>query len=195
MFDKKKLLKSNKLTLAIIILAIILALIPIAYSRLHSVAESDSKVETALYILKADYYEKEIKLDELIPSDIPYVYTFKVSNNDGKDRLETKLEYILKIITTTNLPLSYKLYMNEDYNNANSTNIITNDIIQKNSVDGAYFRILSTEKQIFNYDKDEENIYHLVVNFPKEYDSFEYQDIIEGITISIESKQIIDNNS
>lgn len=195
MFDKKKLLKSNKLTLAIIILAIILALIPIAYSRLHSVAESDSKVETALYILKADYYEKEIKLNELIPSDIPYVYTFKVSNNDGKDRLETKLEYILKIITTTNLPLSYKLYMNEDYNNANSTNIITNDIIQKNSVDGAYFRILSTEKQIFNYDKDEENIYHLVVNFPKEYDSFEYQDIIEGITISIESKQIIDNNS
>ena len=195
MFDKKKLLKSNKLTLAIIILAIILALIPIAYSRLHSVAESDSKVETALYILKADYYEKEIKLNELIPSDIPYVYTFKVSNNDGKDRLETKLEYILKIITTTNLPLSYKLYMNEDYNNANSTNIITNDIIQKNSLDGAYFRILSTEKQIFNYDKDEENIYHLVVNFPKEYDSFEYQDIIEGITISIESKQIIDNNS
>ena len=195
MFDKKKLLKSNKLTLAIIILVIILALIPIAYSRLHSVAESDSKVETALYILKADYYEKEIKLNELIPSDIPYVYTFKVSNNDGKDRLETKLEYILKIITTTNLPLSYKLYMNEDYNNANSTNIITNDIIQKNSVDGAYFRILSTEKQIFNYDKDEENIYHLVVNFPKEYDSFEYQDIIEGITISIESKQIIDNNS
>ena len=44
-------------------------------------------------------------------------------------------------------------------------------------------------------DKNEENIYHLVVNFPKEYDSFEYQDIIEGITISIESKQIIDNNS
>lgn len=195
MFDKKKLLKSNKLTLAIIILAIILALIPIAYSKLHSVAESDSKVETALYILKADYYEKEIKLDELIPSDIPYVYTFKVSNNDGKDRLETKLEYILKIITTTNLPLSYKLYMNEDYNNVNSTNIIINDIIQKNSEDGAYFRILSTEKQILNYDKDEENIYHLVVNFPKEYDSFEYQDIIEGITISIESKQIIDNNS
>ena len=195
MFDKKKLLKSNKLTLAIIILAIILALIPIAYSRLHSVAESDSKVETALYILKADYYEKEIKLNELIPSDIPYVYTFKVSNNDGKDRLETKLEYILKIITTTNLPLSYKLYMNEDYNNANSTNIITNDIIQKNSVDGAYFRILSTEKQIFNYDKDEENIYHLVVNFPKEYDSFEYQDIIEGVTICIESKQIIDKNA
>ena len=195
MFDKKKLLKSNKLTLAIIILAIILALIPIAYSRLHLVAESDSKVETALYILKADYYEKEIKLDELIPSDIPYVYTFKVSNNDGEDRLETKLEYILKIITTTNLPLSYKLYMNEDYNSANSTNIITNDTIQKNSEDGAYFRILSTEKQIFNYDKNEENIYHLIVNFPKEYDSFEYQDIIEGITISIESKQIIDNNS
>ena len=139
--------------------------------------------------------EKEVKLDELVPSDTPYVYNFKVANNDGKNRLETKLEYTLKIVTTTNLPLSYKLYMNENYNYNASTNIITKDTIEKTGEDGAYFRTLETAKQTFGFDKDEENIYHLVVTFPKEYDSFEYQDIIEGVTICIESKQIIDKNA
>lgn len=195
MFDKVKLLKINKLTIVIIILAIVLALLPVAYSRLFSKTDSDSRVETALYILNTDYYEKEIKLDELVPSDTSYVYDFKVANNDGKDRLETNLEYNLKIVTTTNLPLSYKLYMNEKYSNATSTNIITKDTIDKNSEDGAYFRTLETDKQTFGFDKDEENIYHLVVTFPKEYDSFEYQDIIEAVTICIESKQIIDSDS
>lgn len=195
MFDRRKLLKSNKLTIAIILLAVVLTLIPIAYSKLFSKIDSDSKIETALYILNTDYYEKEVKLDELVPSDTPYVYDFKVANNDGKNRLETKLEYTLKIVTTTNLPLSYKLYMNENYNYNASTNIITKDTIEKTGEDGAYFRTLETAKQTFGFDKDEENIYHLVVTFPKEYDSFEYQDIIEGVTICIESKQIIDENT
>ena len=65
MFDRRKLLKSNKLTIAIILLAVVLTLIPIAYSKLFSKTDSDSKIETALYILNTDYYEKEVKLDEL----------------------------------------------------------------------------------------------------------------------------------
>lgn len=195
MFDRRKLLRSNKLTIAIILLAVILTLIPIAYSKLFSENDSDAKIETAFYILNADYYEKNIHLDNIVPSEIPYVYTFKVSNNDGTNRVETKLEYTLKIVTTTNLPLSYKLYMNEDYNNENSTNIIINDTIAKTSEDGAYFKTMETNKQTFGFTTDEENIYHLVITFPKEYDSFEYQDIVEGITINIESKQIIEENA
>ena len=85
--------------------------------------------------------------------------------------------------------------MNEDYNNENSTNIIINDTIAKTSEDGAYFKTMETNKQTFGFTTDEENIYHLVITFPKEYDSFEYQDIVEGITINIESKQIIEENA
>ena len=192
MFDKKKLFKINKLTILIISLAVILTFIPLTYSKLFSKIDSNAKVETAFYILNADYYEKAIHLDNIVPSEESYVYTFKVANNDGTNRLETKLEYNLKIITTTNLPLSYKLYMNEDYNDKNSNNIIINDTIAKTSEDGAYFRTMETNKQIFGFTADEENIYYLLVTFPKEYDSFEYQDIIDGITISIESKQIIE---
>ena len=57
--------------------------------------------------------------------------------------------------------------MNEDYNKGTSTNIITKDTIEKTGEDGAYFRTLETAKQTFGFDKDEENIYHLVVTFPK----------------------------
>lgn len=190
MFDRRKILKINKLTIVIIILAIILTLVPITYSKLFSNSEGSADIETALYLLNTDYYEKEISLGDLIPSDTPYIYDFKIANNDTVDRVEVNLEYTLKIITTTNLPLSYELYMNEDYKNG--TNIIINDVIEKSSEDGAYFRTLETDKQTFSYNNDEENIYHLVVKFPKEYDSFEYQDIIESITISITSKQIIE---
>ena len=39
------------------------------------------------------------------------------------------------------------------------------------------------------------NDYQLVISFPKEYDSFEYQGIVEGIKIVIESKQVIDEDA
>ena len=34
-----------------------------------------------------------------------------------------------------------------------------------------------------------------MISFPKEYDSFEYQGIVEGIKIVIESKQVIDEDA
>ena len=74
MFDRRKLLRSNKLTIAIILLAVILTLIPIAYSKLFSKNDSDAKIETAFYILNADYYEKNIHLDNIVPSETPSKY-------------------------------------------------------------------------------------------------------------------------
>lgn len=40
------------------------------------------------------------------------------------------------------------------------------------------------------FKKDEENIYQLVISFPLEYNSYDYQGIVEGIKIIIESKQV-----
>lgn len=192
MFDKKKLIKINQITIGIIILFLLMLTVPFAYSKLFSQTESDTQIETAFFILKEDYYEASINLGNLIPRDEPYTYKFRIANNDGTSRLETKMEYNLKIITTTNLPMSYKLYMNEEYTEEGSTNIIINDVVERDEgEDGAYFRKLETESKIFGFEQNEENIYQLVVTFPKEYDSFEYQDIIEGITIKIEAKQII----
>lgn len=192
MFDKKKLIRINQITIGIIILFLLMLTVPFAYSKLFSQTESDTQIETAFFILKEDYYEASINLGNLIPRDEPYTYKFRIANNDGTNRLETKMEYHLKIITTTNLPITYRLYIDEEYTQEGSTNVITNDtLIRDEGEDGAYFRTLDTESKTFNFEQNEENIYQLVVTFPKEYDSFEYQDIIEGITIQIEAKQII----
>ena len=86
MFDRRKLLKSNKLTIAIILLAVVLTLIPIAYSKLFSKTDSDSKIETALYILNTDYYEKEVKLDDenFLEFALRYNYKNQVSLHISK---------------------------------------------------------------------------------------------------------------
>lgn len=87
--------------------------------------------------------------------------------------------------TTTNLPLSYELYMNSDENN-----ILVSEEIVKDEY-GTYFNVMKTNKEIFNYKDNKTNSYKLKVKFPKVYDSFDYQDIVEAIFLEVDSKQLI----
>lgn len=181
----------NKLTILLIIFVCVAIFIPITYSILKTDTSSNYKLDTAFYILKSDYYEKNIKLDEIYPSDNPFVYNFSISNFDGENRLETLMDYDLKIITTTNLPLSYELYLNQNYDDEGANNIIINDYISGDE-DGTYFRYLETNTVRFNFNNDITNNYQLVVKFPKTYESFEYQDILEYVGIVVESKQVLE---
>ncbi len=190
MIDKKKFLMFNRLTILVIILAILTLLIPITYSVFKTDTSSDFKLDTAFYILKSDYYSKQIKLDDISPSDTAFVYDFSVSNYDGEKRLETLMDYDLEIITTTNLPLSYELYMNEEYSDT-ANDIIISDSILADS-DGTYFRYLKTDTERLSFEDNITNYYHLVVKFPKMYESFEYQDILEYVEIVIDTKQVIE---
>lgn len=63
------------------------------------------------------------------------------------------MEYTLKIVTTTNLPLSYSLYKNQKYTDNNSVNIIKSDVIARDSdlEDATYFRTLTTEREVFGF--------------------------------------------
>jgi hypothetical protein len=126
-----------------------------------------------------------MSLDSLLPGATPYVYNFSISNNDGTNRTDTKLEYDLKIKTTTNLPLDYKLYIN-----GGNTNIISSDVISQDS-DGTYFRVMTTDEKNFGFASNETNVYKLVVSFDSKYNNITYQNIMESIEIDVSSKQII----
>ena len=193
MRNRKQIIKATISILCGIIVAFIIRFLPVTFSRYQTDTSSDASISYAFYILKADYYTKEVKLGEMVPSDNAYVYNFTVSNNDGDDRLETNLEYDLWIETTTNLPLDYEIYMDENYDDQGSTNIISSDEIYKdgNLDDDAYFRKIMIPKNYFSYTADEEHTYQLVVYFPKIYNGNEYQDIVEGVFINIDSKQVI----
>lgn len=182
------------MTIGLIVLALLMILVPITYSRFSSVISSDTDIETAFYVISLEYESKSIKLDNLVPRDEVYVYNFTVANNDGVDRCETDMEYSLEITTTTNLPLSYSLYLNEEHDSNGASSVIVSDVIDKDE-DGTYFRHMLTDKREFTYKKDEVDTYQLVVSFPLIYDDFKYQDVVEGIIISVNSKQIVSGDT
>lgn len=186
--NRKKSIIIAKLLVNILFIILIFILLNRTFAKYKTEATSQAEIQAAFYLLNDEYQSAEVKLDSLEPRDDEYVYSFSVSNNKSNKRTETSLEYELKIVTTTNLPLSYKLYKNEDYKTG--TNIITSDTILPDEY-GTFFRTICTEKEIFTYSENKTNIYTLVVKFPKEYNKTEYQDIIEAIVIEIESKQLI----
>lgn len=181
----KKIINFLIITLFLIIL---LANFPKTYSKYETDAMGRTDVETAYYVINAEYQTDTIKMFDLVPSNNQYVYTFSVANNKDGKRLETRLKYNLKIRATTNLPLTYELYK-----------IVNSEDVVFKAADevildyyGTYFRHISTEDEYFSYIYDETNYYKLVVSFPEEFNNSQYQDIVEFMEIIIDSKQLLD---
>lgn len=170
---------------------IVILVVPYSYSRYESSVNSQVQTEVAYYLLDASPVSGTIRIDNLVPSDAPYVYNFSVSNNNGANRTEINLEYNLSIKATTNLPLTYKLYLNQDYNNPLSTDIIDENLVITDD-DGVYFKNMTTATEEFSYMVDQTNEYTLLVYFPLTYSSYEYQGIVESIDILINSRQLIE---
>lgn len=171
-------------------LLVILSIFNISNARFTSKATSETKLNVALYALSEDN-DLDIVLDNMVPRDEPYKYTFSVYNSDGTNRTETNLQYDLKIIATTNIPLEYKLCMNNLNYCESGTNIINVDEVTTDEY-GTKFRVMTTDPVIFGYDKDERKDYTLLIYFPKKYNSSIYQNLVESVQVRVESKQIID---
>ena len=183
-----------KLVILFSCLLITLRIFTLTLSKFESEAKSTTDIDIAFYLLKEDYQTMELSLENLYPSEKPYVYTFSISNADGEKRAEVDLTYDLAIKTTTNLPLTYELYMNESYDEENSIIALTRNEVDTDE-DGTYFRYLETENETFEYVNIEKNVYQLVVYFPQEYNTENYQDIVESIEINIDAKQVIEEQT
>lgn len=178
-----------KVVILIICLIILARIFVLVWSRYESEATSNANVDIAFYLLNEDFQEMTLNLGKIVPQDNVYVYTFSIGNEEGNKISEIDLTYDLTIRTTTNLPLTYNLYMNQDYSDPNSTSAIkTNEIAPDE--DGTYFRTITTDTQELYYREPKTNIYTLVVNFPSNYNTEEYQDIIEMIEITVNSRQM-----
>ncbi len=187
----KKLRINKKYTFIIIgiILIFSLGISYVTFAKYQVHAESVAPLEYALYILDTKPISDTIKLSEIKPNNDEYVYAFSISNFKDKKRLETNLEYSLVIKATTNLPLEYRLVINDDYKN-NFGNAFLKDEIKEDG-DGTYFRVMTAPDSNFSYKEDETNYYYLIVKFPLNYADNKYQNITEFISIEISSKQVI----
>ena len=135
----------------------------------------------------------------MIPRYEPYVYFFSIANYDDTRRTDIPLEYTLTIRTTTNLPLEFKLSLEERIINGVSdimyvaASAIEEDVPDFRDEDGTYFRIITAQTEVFGYTDKQKNIYKLEIRFPETYISnAEYQNMIEAIEITINSVQIME---
>lgn len=175
----------SKIILIFILLVLLVVGIKGTLARYSSSGKSQADVNVAFYLLKEQELSQTIALEEMMPSDEVYTYTFSVANNDGTNRTETALKYTISIRMTTNLPLTYELYVN------NGTENLFAGYTTEQDSDGTYFKTITSTEETFGFEADEQNTYELKVKFPKEYNSVEHQGIIEALEIKVNSQQIV----
>lgn len=183
MLNKQKFKLFNRITISVFCLFLILILMKTVFSVFHSEASGVVSNRIAFYVIDAKPQTQEIKIGELAPNGQDYSYSIEVSNfKDGKIS-EIDMNYTMQIKTTTNVPVTYKLYAN-----GGDTNVIGNkEIIQDDN--GMYFFKYSPQVGNFVHDVQKTDTYTLVINFPDTYNNASYQDLIETIEITVDVKQ------
>lgn len=189
MKNKKIRILYAKLIILILCFLIIARLFVLVLSKYESISNSYANVDIAFYILKEDYKTMTINLASLLPQEDEYVFEFSIGNEEDGEIAEVDLEYELTLKTTTNLPLTYKLYMNEQYTDETATNIIKENNVSSDEY-GTYFRTMTTDKITLPYTQGKTNLYQLVINFPANYNEEIYQDIIELLEITVNAHQV-----
>lgn len=189
MVNKKLRRLYAKLVILVLCFLIIARIFVLVLSKYESISNSYANVDIAFYLLNEDYKTMTLNLASLLPQDNAYTFEFSIGNQAGEEIAEVDLEYELTIRTTTNLPLTYELYMNQAYTDEGATNIIKENTIAQDEY-GTYFRTMTTDKITLPYTVGKTNLYQLVVHFPADYDQEKYQDIIELLEINVNGQQV-----
>ncbi len=193
MINKKKMLLISKIGLFVLVLFIIVAIVPFTISKYETISSGEINSNIAFYLFHDDYMVKNVSLSNVDFSQGYYILNFTISNQKDTKVSDVDITYILKIITTTNLPFEYELYENENYDSTGATNLISsnNTVVEKDS-DGTYFQTFTMNEEELLYRTPKVNSYTLVVKFADYYRNYKYQDMVESVRIVIDSKQIID---
>ncbi len=185
---RKRKAKIMYIKFSLLILLIILAVLLIknTFAKYKSNAISNANVDLAYYLFKEEDISQDLKLESILPREDPYNYRLKVANYDGEKRTETAIKYTIEIKATTNLPLNFNLYNEQNPEVSLGTSTET-----KQDSDGTYFKYINFSGGNFGFRQNEESYYILEVEFPKEYNLAQYEGIVEYIQITLKSEQKI----
>ena len=175
-----------------LLIVVAIKLLQFAYASYESTAKLNANIDKAIYLLEAEGLSFNIDPDKIVPSNDAYVYKFSVSNFNENKHSDIDIKYSINITTTTNLPLTYEIYRNENYDDENVTNLFQNATI-KQDVDGAWYNVLEgEEKYLFPYTEDRTDIYTLVIHFDESHkqNTDAYADNLESIEVEINSNQV-----
>lgn len=194
MFSKKKFLLISKINTLFLILLILIKFLPVTFSKYQSSGIGNIDTSIAFYLLEVGKLNESIKINDLVPRSEPYIYIFTISNQKESKISDVDIEYILKIRTTTNLPIQYKLYLNSDYRDNSSINLINdnNSVIEKDS-DGTYFQEFTFASERLYFSTPKVNTYTLLIYFNENDEDATYQGNIELVELDVDSSKITDN--
>lgn len=151
------------------------------------------KPDFAAFIFQEEMFEFNMETTGIKPRDESYVYSFTVANYNSTKECDIDLTYTINISTTTNLPLEYKLYKDEDYTLSSSTNLLNSKKVVQDEDNSWYNEYTIDNIYEMYYSVNTKHVYYLVVNFDKDYgNNIEYANLIDNIRINIEAKQMID---
>ena len=192
-----EILKSRKRFIIYSILVLILMFLSMYVLRVYGSYQSNAYLKAdvvkAVLLLEEEKLDFSIDPDGLVPSDKPYVYYFSIANYNDSSKSNVDLEYSITMKTTTNIPLEYQLYRNEDYTLDTSTNLLKN-YSEIQDEDGSWYKVFSLQDTYeFSYKTKNKDIYTLVVYFPKAYSkNLDYTNLIDHIEFTVDAKQIVD---
>ena len=188
--EKKRFLLFSLFLLLILYLSF--KLFGVAYASYETKAKLNASIDRAIYLIDNEGMSFNIDPEQIIPSDDPYVYKFSISNFNAVTRSDIDVLYELRVTTTTNLPLTFELYRNENYDDATAVNLFSSPRVAQDE-DGAWYNIYEPSGVYeMLYAEKVTDIYTLVINFPKVYSSnVVYADSIENIEVMIKSKQMV----
>ncbi|MBQ1813152.1 MAG: hypothetical protein II119_04325 [Bacilli bacterium] len=155
--------------------------------------ENDTEINIAptlaFFVVDVQSQTGQIKLSEMVPRTQPYYYSFNVSNFIGTRRANVDLTYSIELVTTTNLPLEFKIYRGGTY----VTDEIDSDTVTTDE-NGVYYRhLLINDVNVMNYNSNHTDVYTLEVEFPVEYQNSpdDYSGIIDLVDIKINAEQVV----
>ena len=208
----------KKILIIFLCLIITIIVFRMTYSSYETKAAANADLGVAFFVLNEDFLSMTVNLnDKIEPGNFTppetngtvYNFDFKVMNHDDERRTEVLMYYDLTLRITTNLELEFDLlrdgvscvdsdeiarYVATDSGDS-ETNSTDESTLEVTGNEVAYFRTIKATREYFGFTEDEEDDYTLVVTFPSKYrDLMRYKsdDIIEGIEVTVDAKQRID---
>lgn len=183
MLNKAKLNLSLRVSLIIIGFLMLLLVIGKSFSAFENEGQGTAISEIAFYMINAGTETQELKLGKVSPDSKEKYYIINVSNYNEAKISEVDMTYNLSIKTTTNIPVSYKLYLNDNTENIIGTKQLITD------KDNMYFYKYNSISSEFNKNIKKTDKYKLAISFDEKYSAETYQSLIDSVEITVTAKQ------
>lgn len=173
----------------LVLVGVVISTSNITYSKYETNTKVNLKPAIAFFIVDVDNQTQSIKLESMVPSDEPYMYRFDVSNFKDDKKANVDLKYKIELITTTNMPLEFRVFKDPDLSN----NIVSNTTYTTDDNGVFYKHLIIDDINPMYFSNKKTDVYYLWVKFPKQYENSpeHYSGNIDLVDIKINAEQVV----